>query len=516
MFRIFRERKTLSRWPRPARYDRNLIVIGGGAAGLVGAYIAAATKARVTLVTDGPMGGDCLNFGCVPSKALIRAARIAHLARRAEDFGLVLPPAEVDFPAVMARIGRVIDTIAPNDSVERYEGLGVEVLRGHARIADPWTVEIAAADGTARKLTTRAILVATGAAPVLPDLPGLAEAGCLTSDSLWSDLAAQARIPARIAILGGGPIGCELAQALARLGAGVTLIEAGPRLLPREDADAAALVRAAMERDGVTVLTGHRAIACGRDPGGIWIETEAETEAETAAETEAGAKGPRHRIGADRMIAALGRAPRLTGLGLEALGITPDGASLADAFQQTSVPTIFLAGDVAGPFRFTHAAAHQAWHAAVNALFGQIWRLRADRAVIPWTTFTDPEVARAGLNEDEARARGIAHQVTLLPLSALDRAIADGTTDGFVKVLTPPGSDRILGVTVVGDHAGDVIAEHVLAMSRGIGLNGILGTVHVYPTLAEANKLAAGAWRRSRVSPRTTALLRRYHDWRRG
>lgn len=506
MLRILRERKALSRWPRPARFDCNLIVIGGGAAGLVGAYIAAATKARVTLVTDGPMGGDCLNFGCVPSKALIRAARIAHLARQAGEFGLSLPPAEVDFPAVMARIGRVIDTIAPNDSVARYEGLGVEVLQGHARIADPWTVEIAAGDGTARTLTTRAILVATGAAPVLPDLPGIAEAGCLTSDTLWSDLATLDRIPARIAILGGGPIGCELAQALARLGAGVTLIEVGPRLLPREDADASALVRAAMERDGVAVLTGHRATTCGTGPEGSWIETEAE--------------GTRHRIGADRLIAAVGRAPRLSGLGLEALGITPksgpDSPPLANAFQQTAVPTIFLAGDVAGTFQFTHSAAHQAWHAAVNALFGQIWRLRADRAVIPWATFTDPEVSRAGLNEDEARAKGIAHQVTLLPLAALDRAIADGTTDGFVKILTPPGSDRILGVTVVGDHAGDVIAEHVLAMSRGIGLNGILGTVHVYPTLAEANKLAAGAWRRTRVSPRTTALLKRYHDWRRG
>ena len=495
-------RKVYARWTRPRSFDRNLIVIGAGAAGLVSSYIAAATKAKVTLVETHRMGGDCLNYGCVPSKALIKSARLAQQMRKADHYGLEAVTPRVPFARVMARVHQVIADIAPHDSVERYTDLGVEVLEGYAKLIDPWTVEIAMNDGTTRRLTTRAVIIATGAQPFVPPLPGIEDVGYLTSDTLWDALKDRDTAPKRLVVLGGGPIGSELAQSFARLGSEVIQIEMAPRIMIREDEDVSALVKASLEADGVQVLTGHKALSCGVTDGENWIEVEHQ--------------GQTRRIPFDDLIAAVGRSPRLTGFGLEELGIKVNRVVETNEYLETIYPNILAAGDVAGPFQFTHTAGHQAWFAAVNALFGDIKRFKADYRVIPWATFTDPEVARVGLSESEAKEKGIAVEVTRYGIDDLDRAIADGSAHGFVKVLTAPGKDRILGVTIVGEHAGDLIAEFVLAMKHGLGLNKILGTIHIYPTLAEANKYAAGEWRRAHVNPRLLALVARFHSWRRG
>ena len=501
-------RRVYAGWTRPKRFERNLVVIGAGAAGLVTSYIAAAVKAKVTLVEAGRMGGDCLNTGCVPSKALIRSARLAHQIRHADRYGLEPGEPEIDFRRLMARVRAVIRKIEPHDSVERYSALGVEVLQGRARIVDPWTVEVALNEGGTRRLSTRSIVIATGARPTVPDLPGLEAVGYLTSDTVWDAFAALDAPPRRLLVLGGGPIGCELAQACARLGSQVVLVGRAPQLLPREDADVGAFARAALEADGVEVLTGVAALRC---------------EQETAAGgtdkflvVADPASGGERRIAFDTLLCAVGRSARLEGFGLEALGI-PTGATVAtDDFLQTRYPNILAAGDVAGPLQFTHVAAHQAWHAAVNALFGHLRRFRVDYRCVPHTTFTDPEVARVGLNKTEARARGIAFEFTRYDLAELDRAITDGADRGFVKVLTVPGKDRILGATIVGEHAGELLAEFVLAMKHGLGLNKLLGTIHAYPTFAEANKSVAGEWKRAHAPQRVLRWLERHHAWRRG
>ncbi len=495
-------RKVYRRWARPARYDRNLIVIGAGAAGLVSAYIAAAVKAKVTLIEGHKMGGDCLNFGCVPSKALIRSAKLARQIRHADQYGLTAGEPAFSFRTIFARIHQVIAAIAPHDSIERYTALGVDVRQGQARIVDPWTVEITLPGGGTERLTSRAIIIATGAAPFVPPLPGLANVPYLTTDTMWEDFAQRDATPKRLVLLGGGPIGSELAQSFARLGSEVTLVEMAPRLLLREDEEVSAVARSALEGDGVAVLTGHRATAVGQTDGEKWIEV------------EAGAT--RYRIPFDDLIVAVGRAARLKGYGLEELGIPVDRVVQTNEYLETLYPNIYAAGDVAGPYQFTHTAAHQAWFAAVNALFGTFRRFKADYRVIPWTTFLDPEVARVGLSEAEAKAKGIAYEVTRYGIDDLDRAIADGTAHGFVKVLTQPGKDRILGVTIVGEHAGDLLAEFVLAMKHGLGLGKILSTIHSYPTLSEANKFAAGEWRKAHVNARALRLLEQFHVWRRG
>lgn len=494
-------RKVYAKWTRPARFDRNLIVIGAGAAGLVSAYIAAATKARVTLIEGHRMGGDCLNYGCVPSKALIASAKVAARMRAADRWGIAPVVPQFSFKAVVDRVYAVIAAIEPHDSVERYTGLGVEVLHGHARLVDPWTVEIAGAEGTQR-LTARAIILATGAAPFVPPLPGLDQVGALTSDTLWDALKDRETPPARLVVLGGGPIGCELSQAFARLGSAVTQVEMAPRLLGREDPEVSQAAQDALLADGVTVLTGTRALACGVTDGEKWLEVEA--------------NGTTRRIGFDEILVAVGRQARLTGYGLEELGIPTGRVIETNTYLETLYPNIFAAGDVAGPYQFTHAAAHQAWYAAVNALFGTFRKFRADYRVIPAATFLDPEIARVGLNEAEAKAQGIAYEVTRYGIDDLDRAIADGEAHGFVKVLTAPGKDRILGVTIVGSHAAELLTEWVLAMKHGLGLNKVLSTIHTYPTWAEANKYAAGEWRKARVNPRLLALVERFHGWRRG
>jgi pyruvate/2-oxoglutarate dehydrogenase complex dihydrolipoamide dehydrogenase (E3) component/uncharacterized membrane protein YdjX (TVP38/TMEM64 family) len=495
-------RRVYARWTKPARFDRNLVVIGAGAAGLVSAYIAAAVKAKVTLVEAHKMGGDCLNYGCVPSKALIKSARLAHSMRHADHYGLEATAPQFSFRRVMQRVHEVIRAIEPHDSVERYTALGVEVLQGRARIVDPWTVEITLNDGGIQRLTTRSIVIAAGARPFVPPLPGLDDVGYVTSDTLWDEFAKLDHPPRRLVVLGGGPIGCELAQSFARLGSAVTQVEMLPRIMIREDEEVSDLARAALERDGVEVLTGHKALRCERDGDRKILVVES--------------GGSERRIEFDALICAVGRVARLKGYGLEELGIPTERTVVTNEYLETLYPNILAAGDVAGPYQFTHTAAHQAWYAAVNALFGDLKRFKADYSVIPWTTFIDPEVARVGLNEQEAKERGIAYEVTRYGIDDLDRAIADGAAHGFVKVLTAPGKDRILGVTIVGEHAGDLLAEMVLAMRHGLGLNKILGTIHTYPTLAESNKYVAGEWKRAHAPARVLAWLEWYHAWRRG
>ncbi|WP_418319314.1 FAD-dependent oxidoreductase [Piscinibacter sakaiensis] len=500
----WKARKVYARWAadKPKSFDRNLVVIGAGAAGLVTAYIAAAVKAKVTLIEGHKMGGDCLNYGCVPSKALIKTATLMSQIRHSADYGISKAEASLDFAAAMERVAGVVKLVEPHDSVERYTKLGVEVLLGKARIVNPWMVEVALENGTTQRLTTRHIVIATGAEPFVPPLPGLKEIGCLTSDTLWG----LRELPKRLVVLGGGPIGCELAQSFARLGSEVTQVEMAPRIMLREDEEVSALARGALERDGVRVLTGHKALRCEREQGADgerkWLIVEAD--------------GAEHRLPFDQLLCAVGRSARLKGFGVEELGILAERTVQTDPWLRTNYPNILAAGDVAGPYQFTHTAAHQAWYAAVNALFGRFKSFKADYSVIPWATFTDPEVARVGLNEQDAKEQNIDYEVTRFELEELDRAIADSATHGFVKVLTVPGKDKILGVTIVGVHAGDLLAEYVLAMRHGLGLNKILGTIHTYPTLAEANKYAAGEWKRAHQPKRLLEWVAKYHAWERG
>jgi len=494
---LIKARRVYARWKKPARFDRNLVVIGAGSAGLVTSYIAAAVKAKVTLVEKHRMGGDCLNTGCVPSKALIRSAKFLSHARRAREFGMKNAPVDFDFAEVMQRVSSVVKAVEPHDSVERYTDLGVEVLEGSAKMRSPWEVEVTTAAGTQR-LSTRAIVIAAGARPFVPPIPGLEEVGYLTSDNVW-DLR---ELPRRLVVLGGGPIGCELTQAFARFGAEVTQVEMLPRILIREDPEVSELVTRRFRDEGISVLVNHKAKQFLVEDGEKLLITEHE--------------GKDVRVPFDAVLVAVGRVANLKGYGLEELGIPAARTIETNEYLQTLYPNIYAAGDVAGPFQFTHTAAHQAWYAAVNALFDPLKKFKADYSVIPWATFTEPEVARVGLNEQEAKEKGIAHEVTVYGIDDLDRAIADGEAHGFVKVLTVPGKDRILGVTIVGEHAGDLIAEYVLAMKQGIGLNKILGTIHIYPTLAEANKYAAGAWKRAHAPQKLLEWVGRFHAWRRG
>jgi dihydrolipoamide dehydrogenase len=494
-----RARRVYARWPRPPRFDRNLVVIGAGSAGLVSAYIAAAVKAKVTLVEKHRMGGDCLNTGCVPSKALIKSARLLAQIKRSEEFGIRSASAEFDFADVMERVQRVVKAIEPHDSVERYTGLGVECIEGEAKITSPWTVEVKSAGG-ARTLTTRAIVIAAGATPFVPPIPGIEQVGYVTSDTVW----ALRQLPKRLVVLGGGPIGCELTQCFARFGAQVTQVEMLPRILIREDPDVADLVLQQFRKEGINVLVGHKAKQFKVESGEKVLVAERD--------------GRDVRIPFDQLLCAVGRMPNTRGYGLEDLGIpvTRTRTVETNEYMQTIYPNIYACGDVAGPYQFTHTASHQAWYAAVNALFGRVRKFKADYSVIPWATFTDPEVARVGLNESEAKEKNIPYEVTIYGIDDLDRAIADGEAHGMVKVLTAPGKDRILGATIAGEHAGDLIIEFIAAMRHGIGLNKVLRTIHIYPTLVEANKYAAGAWKRAHAPAGLLRWVERYHTWMRG
>ncbi|MCG6952855.1 MAG: FAD-dependent oxidoreductase [Betaproteobacteria bacterium] len=492
-------RRVYARWTRPARFDRNLVVIGAGSAGLVSALIGATVRAKVTLVEKHQMGGDCLNTGCVPSKALIKSARVLDQMRRARDFGLNSAHAEFDFGEVMARVQQVVKTIEPHDSVERYTQMGVECLAGDAKIVSPWEVEVTLGNGERHRISTRAIVIAAGAAPFVPPIPGIEAVGVLTSDTVWG----LRTLPRRMVVLGGGPIGCELTQAFARFGAKVTQVEMLPRLLVREDPEVSETILRRFTAEGIDVRVNHKAKRFLVENGEKLMIAEHE--------------GREVRIAFDALLCAVGRQPRTKGYGLEELGIptTPARTVETNEYLQTLYPNIYACGDVAGPYQFTHVASHQAWYASVNALFGTLKRFRADYSVIPWATFVDPEVARVGLNETEAKERNIAYEVTVYGIDDLDRAIAESEAHGMVKVLTVPGKDRILGVTIVGQHAGDLIAEFVLAMRHGLGLNKILGTIHIYPTLAEANKYAAGVWKKAHAPERVLRLLERFHRWMR-
>ena len=493
-----KRRKVYAGFKRPAKFDRNLVVIGAGSAGLVSAYIAAQVKAKVTLVEANEMGGDCLNTGCVPSKALIKSAKVAATMRHADRYGIAAVEPTVPFKHTIARVMDIIKAIEPHDSVERYTDLGVDVVKGYARVIDPWTVEIARHDGAIQRLTTRSIIIASGAQPVVPPIEGIEDSGYLTSETMWDAFAQMDAAPARVAVLGGGPIGCELSQALARLGSKVTQVEMAPRLLGREDPEVSALAQAVLEEAGVEVLTGHRAMRAGK---GLLIAEH---------------NGEHRDIAFDTLIVAVGRKARLTGFGLEELGVDTAGTVVTDEFLATKYPNIFAAGDVAGPYQFTHTASHQAWYASVNALFGQFRKFKADYRVIPAVTFLDPEFARVGLNETEAQEQGIVYDITTYEIDDLDRAITESDTKGFVKVLTVPGKDTVLGVTIVAAHAGELLAEYVLAMKHGIGLNKILGTIHSYPTMAEANKFAAGNWKKANKPEGLLVWVEKYHAWRRG
>ncbi|MBI5108806.1 MAG: FAD-dependent oxidoreductase [Rhodocyclales bacterium] len=492
-------KQVYARWTRPATFDRNIIVIGGGSAGLVTAYIAAAVKAKVTLIEKHKLGGDCLNTGCVPSKALIRSAKfLSHIAR-AEEFGFRrTTSADFQFSEVMERVQRVVTTVEPHDSVERYTGLGVDVIEGSAKIVSPWEVELTRHNGATERMSTRSIVIAAGARPFVPPIPGIEEVGYLTSDNVWE----LRELPKRLVVLGGGPIGCELTQSFARFGARVSQVEMLPRLMIREDPEVSELVAARFRNEGIDVLLNHKAMRFVVENG----------EKALIAEHE----GREVRIPFDAVLVAVGRVANLKGYGLEDIGVSTTRTVDTNDFLQTNYPNIYAAGDVAGPYQFTHTAAHQAWYAAVNALFDPFKKFRADYSVIPWATFVEPEVARVGLNETEAKEKGIAYEVARYDIDDLDRAIADSEAHGFIKVLTVPGKDRILGVTIVGEHAGDLIAEYVLAMKHGIGLNKILGTIHIYPTLAEANKYVAGVWKKAHAPEGLLRWVARFHAWRRG
>ncbi len=490
-----KRRRILAQYTKPKKFDNNLIVIGAGSAGLVASLIAATVKSKVTLIERHKMGGDCLNTGCVPSKALIRSARVAQTARRAEEFGLAPMAVEVNFPAVMQRVQGVVKTIEPHDSVERFTSLGVNCVQGDARILSPWEVQV-----NGEVLTARNIVIASGARPRVPDITGLSSLEYLTSDSVWE----ITELPEQLLVLGAGPIGCELAQAFARLGSKVTLVTHADRILPREDLEVGQLLHAEFKRQHIKVQVNFEPLFFSVEEDG-----------------ECGVfKTPRgqQRLLFDRVLLAVGRSANVEDMGLDELGIErrPSGTIAVDDYLCTAIPTIYACGDVAGPYQFTHMASHQAWYAAVNALFGRFRRFKVDYSVVPWATFTDPEVARVGLSEEEALAQEIAFDVTRYELQDLDRAIADGEARGFIKVLTEPGRDRILGATIVGYHASELINEFVLAMKHGLGLGKILGTIHIYPTLAEGNKFVAGEWRKARKPEGVLRWVERYHRWNRG
>ena len=495
VLRAHKDNKIMGKFDKPKSFDYNVMVIGAGSGGLVSAYIAAAVKAKVALVEADKMGGDCLNTGCVPSKALIRSAKFVHDANRGNDFGMSRSSAVPNIKKIMARVKRVIKAIEPHDSIERYSSLGVDCIKGSAMIIDPYHVEV-----NKQVYSTKNIIIATGARPFIPPIKGLDKVPYYTSDNLWD----MQKLPKELVVLGGGPIGCELAQSFQRLGAKVTMVEMAPRLLNREDVDVSELITARFKSEGIKVITGYKAQSIRKK----------RTEGYTL--TCANNAGTEKRISFDGLIVALGRQANVEGYGAKRLGIELDqqGRVAANDFMQTNFPNIYVCGDVTGPYQFTHTASHQAWYCAVNALFSPIKQFRVDYSVIPWATFTDPEVARVGLNEQEAQQQDITYELSYYDLSQLDRALAEEEAHGYLKVLTPLGSDKILGVTFVGAHAGDLIHEFILAMKHGIGLNKILGTIHIYPTMAESVKFTAGVWRRRNSPKAALRLLEVFHRWR--
>ena len=476
------------------KYEANLVVIGAGSGGLVSALIAAAVKSKVILIERHKMGGDCLNTGCVPSKALLRSAKIASYMHRAEEFGIESVPVKPIFSKVMKRVHKVIETIEPHDLIERFTSLGVECVTGEAEIVDPHTVQVGD-----RMITTKSIIIAAGARPFVPPIEGIEKIKYLTSDNVWE----LQELPRRLVVLGGGPIGCELSQAFAKLGSQVTTVEMMGQLMGREDQDVAEVITKRFESDGIRVLTNHKAVRFTVENGENILHCESQS-------------GP-IEVPFDEVLVAVGRKANSDEMKLKELGIKlrRNGTIETDEYLRTAVPNIFACGDITGPYQFTHTASHQAWFATVNALFGFAKKFKVDYRVIPWATFTMPEVARVGINENEAKEKGLDYEVTRYGIDDLDRAIADGEAHGFVKVITPKGKDKVLGVTIVGHHAGELIAEYVLAMKYNLGLNKILGTIHLYPSLAESNKFVAGNWKREHQPHGVLKWVERLHNWRR-
>lgn len=486
--------KALRKFEKPKKFDANVVVIGAGSAGLVASLITAGAKAKVILIEKHKMGGDCLNTGCVPSKSIIRSGRIMSYIKRAKEYGIDNGAGEVNFPKVMERVQGVIKTIEPHDSVERFTSLGVEVELGDAFIESPYKVRV-----NDRVITTRSIILSSGARPLVPPIPGLDEINYLTSDTIWT----LDELPPRLLVVGGGPIGCELAQAFSNLGSEVTQVDMADRIMPREDAEVSQLVSQAFEAQGIHLLTGHKLLKFGVEAGNNYME------ADKGGETV--------RVEFDKVLLAIGRKANVEGIGLEnlELALTPQGTVEVNEYLQTSMPNIFACGDVAGPYQFTHMASFQAWFASLNAMLGGLWRSKANYRVVPWATFTDPEVARVGLSEQEAKDRCIDYELTRYEMDHHDRSLADGEAHGFIKVLTVPGSDKILGVTIVGYHAGELIGEFVFAMTHGMGLKKISAVTHIYPTLLEANKFAANAWRNERLPEKYFPYLEKFFSWRR-
>jgi dihydrolipoamide dehydrogenase len=491
---LIQARKIYAGIQKPESFDTNLVVIGAGSAGLVTSYIAAAVKAKVSLIEKHKMGGDCLNTGCVPSKALIRTARFVAENKRSSDYGISKSNVEFNFADVMERVSNVIKEVEPHDSIERYTGLGVDCVEGAATIRSPYEVEV-----NGEVIRTRNIVIATGARPRIPDIKNIESMQPLTSDNLW-EIREQ---PKRLLVLGGGPIGCELSQSFARLGSEVTIVLRGERILPKEDPEVSELVTERFLQEGVNILPHHHMLEFIEENEEKFLICEHQ--------------GNQTRIGFDQLLVATGRQANVTGFGLENLNInlSENGTVEVNEYLQTKYPNIYACGDVAGPYQFTHAAAHQAWYAAVNALFGKFKKFKVDYSVIPAATFTDPEVASVGLNETAAQEQNIAYEVTRFDLAELDRAIADSDNHGLVKVLTVPGRDKILGATIVGPHSGELITEFVTALKNNLGLNKILGTIHIYPTLSEANKYAAGEWKRAHAPASVLKWVEKFHRWQR-
>ena len=488
--------RVYSGFEKPKSFDADMVVIGAGSGGLVAALIAATVKAKVTLIEKNKMGGDCLNTGCGPSKALIRSARHAYDNSRGKSLGFSDSVIDVDFKAIMARVQRTIAEIEPHDSVERYQGLGVDVEIGEGEVVSPWHVRV-----NGKTISTRNIVIASGAEPFVPPIENIDSVDYLTSNNLWE---LQER-PGKVVVLGGGPIGTELTQAFGRLGSQVTQVELLPNILPREDKEFSAMVQMQLETEGVNVLTGHKALSIVNEGKGPSL-------------TVVDGEGIKKAVPFDRLVVAVGRKANTAGFGLEEIGVVlnPDGTVSVDDYLRTNFPNIYAIGDAAGPYQFTHTASHMAWFASVNALFGLFKKFKVDYSVIPWATFCSPEVARVGLNEQDACAQEIPYEVSTYDVADLDRAIVDEEAHGLVKVLTVPGKDKILGVTIAAEHAGELIGEFTLAMKHGIGLNKILGTIHIYPTFMEMNKFAASEWRKSHKPDWALVIAEKFHRWRRG
>ena len=477
-----------------AKFDYNIIVIGGGSAGLVSAYIASATKAKVALIEKNKMGGDCLNTGCIPSKALIRSSKIISYIKRHREFGIKSATFEFDFSEVMERVQAIIKKVEPHDSAERYTSLGVNCFSGQAKVLSPHEVEI---NGTI--LTTKNIIIATGARPTIPSIQGLDKVDFLTSDNLWD----IRKLPKNLLVIGGGPIGSEFTQCFARLGSHVTQVEISSSILSREDGDISQALTDQFRREGIDLHTNTSCkafITVDKKQAMIFEKEDQELS-----------------IKFDKVLLAVGRTANSKGFGLENIGLEFDKHNriiVDDYLRTTSHKNIYACGDVVGPYQFTHTAAHQAWYCAVNALFSPFKKFKVDYSTIPWCTFTDPEIARVGLNEKDAIRQGISYEVTRYEINDLDRAIADSEDQGFIKVLTKPGKDHILGATIMGCNAGNLITEYISAMKHGFGLNKILGTIHIYPTMAEANKFVAGNWKKNHVPKKLLKLVQKFHAWR--